>query len=150
MIPVRFREATREDVPAVVALLRDDAIGAGREMGRAEHYLAAFDAMQEEGGNHLIVGDQDGDVVATYHLTFITGLTLQGMRRAQLEGVRVASHLRGSGVGALMIVDAETRARAAGCGMMQLAMNAKRDRSHWFYVAHGFKPSHTGFKRMLD
>ena len=69
---VSFRMAVRADVPAVVALLSDDTLGATREGADAlESYFAAFDAMQAEGANHLIVGVGDGAVVARYQLTFI-------------------------------------------------------------------------------
>ena len=73
-----FRRARRADVPAVLALLRDDALGALRETGNEASYLAAFDAMEAEAANHLIVGvDAAGRVVATYQLTFISGLSLR-------------------------------------------------------------------------
>ena len=52
-----FRPVTRADVPAVVALLADDVLGRGRESAELAPYLAAFDAMQTEGGNQLIVGE---------------------------------------------------------------------------------------------
>lgn len=90
-----WREATRADVPAVVALLADDVLGQGRESADLAPYLAAFDAMQDEGGNRLIVAEQDGRVVACYQLTLISGLSLTAARRAQVEGVRVAGDLRG-------------------------------------------------------
>ena len=143
-----FRKANRDDVPAVIALLQDDVLGAAREGG--VDYLAAFDAMQAEGNNTLIVAEADGSIVATYQLTFISGLSLRATRRAQLESVRVASDLRGHGLGAQLIADAERRARAAGCRLMQLTMNTSRTDAHRFYVANGFTASHTGFKRDLD
>ena len=40
-----FREATRDDVPAVLDLLRDDVLGAGREGGNVD-YFGAFDAIK--------------------------------------------------------------------------------------------------------
>ncbi len=61
-----FRLATRADVPAVVALLADDVLGRGRESAELAPYLAAFDAMQAEGGNQLIVGEAGDQVLATY------------------------------------------------------------------------------------
>lgn len=147
---IRFRTARREDVPAVVALLRDDALGAEREGTGLEDYYAAFDAIEAEGGNTVIVGEVDGRIVATYQLTFITGLSLRATRRAQVESVRVAADLRGQGIGAAMFSDAEARARAAGCKLMQLTMNAERHDARRFYERLGFTPSHTGFKRHLD
>lgn len=147
---IRFREARREDVPAIVALLRQDALGAEREGVGLDDYLAAFDAIAAEGGNAVIVGEDGNRIVATYQLTFITGLSLRATRRAQVESVRVAADLRGQGVGAAMFADAEARARAAGCGLMQLTMNAGRHDARRFYERLGFSPSHTGFKRRLD
>ncbi len=146
---VAFRQATRADVPAVLALLQDDRLGAAREGADLDHYLAAFDAMTAEGGNTLIVGERDGAVVATYQLTFIAGLSLRATRRAQVESVRVASELRGGGIGEAMLADAEARARAAGCGLVQLTMNRARTDARRFYERIGFVPSHIGFKKAL-
>ena len=146
---VTFREAAREDIPAVVDLLHDDPLGAtreGRDLGR---YLAAFDAMAAETGNAIIVGESDGRVVATYQLTFISGLSRNAMRRAQVEAVRVAPGLRGRGVGEAMMRDAEARARAAGCGVVQLTTDRSRARAHAFYDRLGYQPSHIGYKRWL-
>ncbi|MDU8926015.1 GNAT family N-acetyltransferase [Alisedimentitalea sp. MJ-SS2] len=146
-----FREATREDVPAVVAMLADDMLGQGRELEALDAYFAAFDAMVEEGNNTVIVGEDDaGEIVATYQLTLISGLSLAAARRAQVESVRVASHVRGKGAGQQMFADVETRARLAGCRLIQLAMNARRVDSRRFYEGLGFEGSHTGFKRYLD
>ena len=146
---IRFREATREDVADVVALLRDDALGAGRETATQDDYLAAFDRMQAEGANHLIVGEIDGRVVATYQITFISGLSLRAARRAQIESVRVEADLRGQKIGEALFADAETRARAADCRLMQLTTNASRDRAQAFYDRLGFTASHVGYKRDL-
>jgi GNAT superfamily N-acetyltransferase len=147
---IRFREARREDVPAIVALLRDDAMGAEREGTGLADYYAAFDAIGAEGGNTVIVGKHGGRIVATYQLTFITGLSLRATRRAQVESVRVAADLRGQGIGQAMFADAEARARTAGCGLMQLTMNSDRHDAGRFYERLGFTASHTGFKRRLD
>lgn len=146
---VVFREARRDDVPAVVAMLSDDMLGTSRETAPMETYLAAFDRMAAEGGNLLIVGEEAGEIVATYQLTFIAGLSLAATRRAQVESVRVAGSRRGGGIGAAMMADAEARARAAGCGLLQLTMNRARTDSHRFYERQGFTGSHVGFKKVL-
>lgn len=146
---VVFREGTREDVAAVVALLRDDVLGQGRESGDIDTYLAAFDAMAREGANHLIVGEAEGKVIACYQITFISGLSLSAARRAQIEGVRVASTRRGDGIGEKLIKDAERRAREAGCALLQFTTNRDRDRAHAFYERMGFRPTHLGFKKPL-
>ncbi|MEZ5913424.1 MAG: GNAT family N-acetyltransferase [Paracoccaceae bacterium] len=147
---IAFRDAVEADVPEIVALLADDALGALREDGSDAAYLAAFRAMKAEQGNTLIVGEREGRVVATYQLTFISGLSLRAARRAQVESVRVEASLRGQGIGAAMFADAEARARAAGCALLQLTMHETRRDARRFYERLGFTASHIGFKRRLD
>ncbi len=144
-----WREAVRADVPAIVAMLADDVLGQGREGADLARYLAVFDALQQEGGNTLIVGEQDGQVVATYQLTLISGLSLKAARRAQVESVRVAATYHGRGLGTALMADAETRARAGRCTLMQLTSNRARDGAHAFYGALGYEASHLGFKKIL-
>lgn len=146
---MKFREATRDDVPRIVAMLSDDILGQGREGADPGVYLQAFDRMQEEANNLLIVGEVDGVVAATYQLTFISGLSVRAARRAQIESIRVDAHLRGQGYGRKILDDAEARARAAGCTLLQLTTNATRSRARAFYERSGFTASHIGFKRDL-
>lgn len=146
---VTFREATRADVPAILGLLRDDAIGAARETAPDTDYGAAFDRMADEGGNLLFVGERDGRIVATFQLTFISGLSLRAARRAQIESVRVASDLRSRGIGAALLAEAEALARAAGCTLMQFTTTSTRDRARSFYERHGYSTSHAGYKKTL-
>lgn len=144
-----WREAIREDVPAIVAMLSDDILGKSRESADMNLYLTAFDAMRAEGSNQIIVGDDAGLVMACYQLTFITGLSLTAARRALLEGVRVAASHRGQGIGEAMMQDAENRARAAGCSLIQFTTNKARTDAHRFYDRMGFTPSHIGYKKSL-
>ncbi|WP_120500596.1 GNAT family N-acetyltransferase [Roseovarius sp. EL26] len=146
-----FRPARREDVPAIVEMLADDELGSTRELENLQPYYSAFDAVMSEGGNRILVGVNDQDQpVATYQLTLISGLSLSAARRAQIESVRVAASHRGQGIGAQVIADAEHRARAAGCRLVQLTSNRSRERALDFYERAGFTPSHIGFKRYLD
>lgn len=146
---VTFRDAGPGDVAAVVALLRDDSLGAVREDKDAALYDAAFAAMQAEGANTLVVGEREGEIVATYQITFITGLSHRATRRAQVESVRVATHLRGQGIGHQLMEDAERRAVAGGCAMVQLTTHASRNRAREFYDAVGYDPTHVGYKKFL-
>jgi hypothetical protein len=75
-----IREAKRDDVPAIVALLADDPIAAGRETASAPAeldpaYWRAFDAIESDPGNMLVVADRAGEVVGTLQLIFIPSLT---------------------------------------------------------------------------
>lgn len=145
-----FREACRKDVPDICALMSDDVLGHTRETRDEDAYLVAFDNIASEPQNHIIVGvHSDGRIVATYQITFISGLSLGAARRAQVETVRVAGDSRGQGIGQEMFADVERRARAAGCHLIQLTMNASRQDAHRFYESLGFAASHTGFKKDL-
>ncbi|WBU62789.1 GNAT family N-acetyltransferase [Paracoccus aerodenitrificans] len=146
---IRFRPATRDDIPAIMALLADDMLGKTREMPDPASYYAAFDAISDEPQNMVYVGEQAGQVVATYQLTIISGLSLSASRRAQIEAVRVDASLRGQGVGATLMVDAERRACDAGAKLVQLTSNAAREDAHRFYERLGYAPSHIGFKKKL-
>lgn len=91
-----IREAKRDDVPAIVALLADDPIAAGRETASAEPdqaYWRAFDAIESDPGNLLVVADRAGEVMGTRQLIFIPSLTRRGGERAEIEGVRVSALL---------------------------------------------------------
>lgn len=146
---VTIRSATREDVPAIVRLLADDDLGAKREIVEdpvAPVYLRAFDEMTAQAGNQLLVAIQDGEVIGCLQLTIIAGLSRAGVKRAQLEGVRVSSTHRGARIGEQLILDAIERARAAGCGLAQLTSDATRTDARRFYERLGFEATHIGMK----
>ena len=144
-----FRNATRADVPAIVALLADDPLGKGREGAAADAYLAAFDEIIANPMHQLIVGEDQGRVVACAQLTILAGLSRGGARRGLVEAVRVAADLRSLGVGAQLMAECEARARAAGATVLQLTTDKSRVRAHGFYARLGFAASHIGMKKPL-
>lgn len=145
-----FRRARREDVPAIVAMLADDHLGAGREGDPGdERYLAAFEHIDANPRDELIVAEQDGKVVGTMQLTYLAGLSRLGAERCQIEAVRVAAATRGQGLGGKMITWAVDRARARGCAMVQLTSDRSRPEAHRFYDTLGFTASHVGYKLNL-
>ncbi len=113
---VEFRRATIEDLPAIVGLLADDQFGKGRnphfELAREAYETAFHDMQRSSGDNGFIVAVSCDGIVGCYQLTFIRGLSHKGALRAQIESVRVASSLRGGGLGSRMMRDAIERARA--------------------------------------
>jgi ribosomal protein S18 acetylase RimI-like enzyme len=150
--PLTIRRATLEDLPAIVRLLADDHLGRQRE--RAEEplpapYLAALAQIDRDPRHELVIGERGGRVVATLHLTFLPSLSFQGGLRAQIESVRVASDLRGEGLGQTLFAWAIARAREEGCVLVQLTTNASRGDAQRFYTRLGFTPSHVGMKLNL-
>ncbi len=148
--PVTLRRATERDVPAIVALLADDPLGARRESpDDLAPYLAAFAEIDRDGREFLLVADRDGRVVGTAQLTLVPGLSRRGGTRAQIEAVRVSGTERGAGLGARLIEWCVARAREQGCSLVQLTSDADRVDAHRFYERLGFTGSHVGFKRLL-
>jgi hypothetical protein len=90
---LRFRRAGRQDVPAIVRLLASDPLGATREANGTgalpEAYWQAFEAIDADPRQFLVVVELDGRVVGTLQLTFIPSLTYRGGERAQIEAVRI-------------------------------------------------------------
>jgi GNAT superfamily N-acetyltransferase len=146
---VIFRDARRDEVPQIVALLADDPVAASREAPLDAVYWAAFDDIAADPRNRLIVAEVDGQVVGTLQLTLIPGLTRHGMLRGQIEGVRVAAGQRGSGVGRAMMGWAMAEARRAGCGLVQLTSDKRRASAISFYRSLGFEATHEGLKAAL-
>jgi len=148
-----IRHADFDDLPAIVAMLADDPLGASRERLESpppRAYIDAFAQMNtEESDNHLLVAEINGEVVACLQLTFIPGISRLGMTRAQIEGVRVHADHRGKGIGEALFKHAITRAKARGCGLVQLTTDLTRPEAKKFYDALGFVASHAGMKLAL-
>ncbi len=160
--PISFRVARPDDLPEILALLADDAVARERT-GYAEAptpaLRAAFDEISADPNNELLVGElQAGEllagkpqvqIIATLQLTLIPGLSRGGMRRAQVEAVRVRADLRGQRIGERLMAYAIDRARQRGCGLMQLTTDLQREAAHRFYLRLGFEATHAGMKRKL-
>ncbi|HSE10789.1 MAG TPA: GNAT family N-acetyltransferase [Nocardioidaceae bacterium] len=145
-----IREAVRKDLPAIVALLHEDVI---REIDESqvppEAYAEAFDEITSDAHQQLLVGEADGELVATGQLTWVRHLTYVGGLMCQVESVRVRSDLRGTGLGRELMEHIVDRARSRGAARVELTTNAKRARAREFYEGFGFVASHVGMKLYL-
>jgi GNAT superfamily N-acetyltransferase len=150
---VRLRPARAADVPALVALLAADQLGATRDGVRdgadLAAYTAAFEAIDADPAHILVVAESAGEVVGTLQLSFLPGLARRGALRAQIEAVRVADAARGGGLGGAMIGWAIEEARRRGCALVQLTTDKSRTDAHRFYQRLGFVASHEGMKLAL-
>ena len=154
----RVQRATRSDVPAIVALLADDHLGAARESDDLADYERAFDAVHRDPFQYLAVvvdtggdpaRDSSGEIIGTMQLTVLPGLSRSGTTRLQIEGVRITPELRGRGLGTAMLEWAHEHGRARGAGLAQLTTDVSRDGARAFYEKLGYADSHIGFKRPL-
>ncbi|MFG2876163.1 GNAT family N-acetyltransferase [Streptomyces sp. NPDC048337] len=145
-----IRPATEADLPAIVAMLADDPLGATRESpDDLTPYLAALKRLTEDPNQHLVVAVRADRVVGTLQLTIVPGLSRKGSTRSIIEGVRVHADERGSGLGTRFVEWAIEKSREENCDLVQLTSDATRTDAHRFYERLGFAPSHVGFKLQL-
>jgi GNAT superfamily N-acetyltransferase len=147
---LEIRAAISDDVPAIVAMLADDPLGAQRESpDDLGPYLAALERLSADPNQRVVVAVRQGRVVGTLQLTVIPGLSRRGATRSIIEGVRIHADERGSGLGTQLIEWAIDASREQGCQLVQLTSDRTRADAHRFYERLGFTASHTGFKLQL-
>ena len=147
---LEIRPAVAADVPAIVAMLADDPLGAQRESpDDLAPYLTALERLVADPNQHLVVAVREDRVVGTLQLTIIPGLSRRGSTRSIIEGVRIHADERGSGLGTQLIEWAVDQSRRQNCQLVQLTSDATRTDAHRFYERLGFEASHVGFKLPL-
>lgn len=149
---ITFREAVREDLDQIVEMLADDMLGSKREryeLPLPDCYVQAFQAIDADPNNELIVACKDSKVIGVQQITFTPHIARQGGWRATIEGVRTASSQRGKGVGYQLITWAIERAKERNCQLIQLTTDKERSEALRFYQKLGFTASHEGLKLHL-
>jgi GNAT superfamily N-acetyltransferase len=147
---LEIRPATTGDIPAIVAMLADDPLGAQRESpDDLAPYITALDRLASDPRQHLVVAVRGDRVVGTLQLTVVPGLSRRGSTRSIIEGVRIHADERGSGLGTELIEWAIAESRRQHCQLVQLTSDNTRTDAHRFYERLGFTASHVGFKLQL-
>jgi GNAT superfamily N-acetyltransferase len=141
-----IRPALEADLGAILQMLERDSFSF-RPAAR-EKFAKAFSEVAAHPDSELMVVTLAGEVVATFQLNFIPGLSHAW--RAQLESVRVRHDLRNHRIGTRLMEWVIARARERGCRLVQLTTNAARKDAQRFYQRLGFKPSHIGMKLYLE
>ncbi len=146
---LNFRSAMQSDIPNLVNLLADDDLGARREEASLplnQNYITAFEFIEKDPNNELIVVECNNELVGMLQLTFIPYLTHIGSWRCLIEGVRIAKNYRGQGLGTEFIRWSIKRATEKNCRIVQLTSDKQRPDAIKFYESLGFQASHEGFK----
>lgn len=149
---LKFRQAKREDLPEIVRMLADDFLGSTRERYEnplPDAYIKAFEEIDADKNNELIIAEKDGEIVGSLQITFTPSISFQGGKRATVESVRVDEKYRGQGIGKELMIWAINRAKEENCFAVQLTTNADRKDAHRFYENLGFEGSHLGMKLYL-
>lgn len=150
MSDLEIRPATPGDLPAVVAMLADDPLGAQRESpDDLTPYREALQRLADDPNQHVVVAVRRDRVVGTLQLTIVPGLSRRGSTRSIIEGVRIHGDERGSGLGTQLIQWAVDESRRQNCQLVQLTSDVTREDAHRFYERLGFTASHVGFKLAL-
>ena len=147
-----FRKATVKDLPFIVEMLANDKLGKLREAFTdplPDSYYNAFNAVDADPNQELIVADNGGEVVGTLQITFTPGLTYQGSIRATVEPVRIKETMTGKGIGQQMMEWSIQRARERKAHIIQLTSNKQRPDAIRFYEKLAFNASHEGLKMEL-
>jgi len=144
-----FRKAIKADVQHIVELLADDELGSQRENFQVpipQSYIEAFEAIDKDSNQELIVVEAKNEIIGTLQLSFIQYLTYQGGVRAQIEAVRIGREYRGQGFGERFFQWAIERAKERKAHVLQLTTDKQRPNAVRFYENLGFKASHEGMK----
>lgn len=149
---MEFRFATEHDLKDIVAMLADDALGKTRETvsdSVEDKYLRSFKDIEAQAGNQVLLSTENGVITGCLQLTFIPTLARGGMKRAQIEGVRVHKDHQKKGIGRALFEEAIRLAKENGCGLVQLTTDKRRSGAHAFYHKLGFEVTHEGMKLFL-
>lgn len=152
MDELTYREAVMADLPFLDALIEADEIAAARDIAppdNTEQQEEAMRAIEADPNHELWIVELGGAPVASFHLSYLPGVSRKGAWRGQIESVRVMPEVRGKGVGAEMMRWAIARCQEKGCGVVQLTSDMNRKDAHRFYERLGFEPTHAGFKLSL-
>ena len=150
MTELTIRDARRDDVPAIMALLAADSLGATREptdgvvprqrLGSASTSSRAIPIIGRSSPSRTA-----GSSAACSSPSFPAS-PIRAARGCRSKGVRVAEDCRRKGIGRRMFDWAIADARSKGVRLVQLTHHTSRGPADAFYRSLGFTPSHIGMK----
>jgi GNAT superfamily N-acetyltransferase len=146
---ISIRDATAADLPRILELVAQLSLDAPREeLGPPvpEHYRAAFQAIEADPRQRLLVLEANGRIAGTLVLVVVPNLSHQGRPYALVEDVVVDEAERGAGYGELLMRYAMDAARSAGCYKLVLTSNKRRADAHRFYKRLGLEATSEGFR----
>lgn len=147
---MKFRPAKQEELELIVELLLDDELGSKRESTvDLAPYQTAFNNIQADQNQHLMVVEKEGELVGTCQLSIIHSISFKGATRLNIESVRVKRPARNLGIGQWMLAQISAFAKHHECTILQLASNIQRPEAIAFYKKAGFIASHVGMKKYI-
>lgn len=129
---MRFRVATRADIPAIVAVVNrayrvEDAIVEGDRTD-------AGDAAQHLQRGRFVLAEEEGGLAGVVYVELAPPRGYFGM-------LAVEPAAQGHGLGAALVKEAEARASVAGCRYMEMSViNVRTGLASW-YERLGYEPA---------
>jgi GNAT superfamily N-acetyltransferase len=138
MPEIEIRDATVEDLAAVLRILAETGIDGGESFTLSEA-REHFARLRRTPDFRLLVAEVAGEIVGTYALQIMGKLGKRGTPAGVVEDVAVAVGRQGQGIGKAMMQHAREACRAAGCYKLALSSNVIRGDAHRFYDSLGFE-----------
>ena len=134
-IPVKIRQATASDIPAMNELFQKDLGYAECTLEIVEKQFAGLDNSREA----VFVAEAEDDsshIAGVIHVEKYNVLYFPTM--ANILGIAVAADFRRQGIGSALLKRAEEWARKNGACSMRLNSGESRKQAHEFYRAQGY------------
>ena len=149
---VTVREATEADLPRVLELYRQLALGPDdtKRLPDPAGSGEALAAMGRQPGFHLLVAEEDGIVQGSLVLAVMPNFSYRNRPWGVIENVVVDEAERNRGIGSAMMERAAQIAREAGCYKVLLTSNKRRPEAHRFYERLGYHRTHEAFHLRFD
>jgi GNAT superfamily N-acetyltransferase len=138
MTQVEVRDASEDDLPAVLRILAESGVDGG-ESFTLDEARQHFARIRQVPGYRLLVAAVEGEVVGTYALAIMQKMGKRGTPAGVVEDVAVAPSRQGQGIGRAMMEHAREACRRAGCYKLALSSNLRREDAHRFYDSLGFE-----------
>jgi ribosomal protein S18 acetylase RimI-like enzyme len=136
-----LRDARPTDAEAIAALIC--ALGYKVEALEVGRRIAELGSK----GQQVLVADQ-GEVVAVLTTSQMTVLH-RPRPVGRISMVVVDEGYRGAGIGSALVAEAERRLAEAGCGLIEVTSNRRRERAHGFYEDRGYERTSYRFAKTL-
>jgi ribosomal protein S18 acetylase RimI-like enzyme len=136
-----LRDARPRDAEAIAALIV--TLGYEAETADIRRRLAAL----AKAGQQILVAEK-GDVVGVLTTSMMVVLH-RPKPVGRISMLVVAEGVRGAGIGAALVAEAEKRLAAKGCGLVEVTSNRKRLRAHAFYERLGYERTSYRFAKTL-
>jgi branched-chain amino acid aminotransferase len=151
---VSVREATREDLPAVVEAVEELLAELGGRRPTRPEMEAEVGALLDDGAlGTLLIAEDDGSLVGVLGASWQRAIHVPG-RYATIQDLWVHPEWRSRGIGAALVEALAARAREQGVGRIEVGLPredfAAIEQTEAFYRGAGFEHLGPRMRRLLS